>query len=126
MQRLLLLGFLFLLGSLSTASAQSLASADLRPAELAPATSVETPGDDWSVYVDDENDVYYIDFEKFAVNFREVVVLNDRREVVLQDEVFDLPVDAIYEIDFSTLPDGQYTIELRSFAGTLRKEVRIL
>ncbi len=125
MQRFLLLGLLLLLGSLSTASAQTFAAADFRPAEP-PSAPTTHHDDDWSVYVDDENHVYYIDFEKFAVNFREVVVYNDRREIVLRDEVSDLPVDAIYEIDFSALPHGKYTIELRSFAGTMRKDVKIM
>ena len=126
MQRFFLLGVLLLLGGLGTAGAQSLASADPRLVELSAPSSDSHDSDDWSVYVDDENEVYYIDFEKFAVNFREVVVYNDRREIVLRDEVSDLPVDAIYEIDFSALPRGQYMIELRSFAGTLRKEVRVM
>jgi len=52
-------------------------------------------------------------------------VTRDNGEVVLRDQVFDLPVDTIYEIDFNQYGEGTYTIELRSFTDVISRKVTI-
>ena len=87
--------------------------------------SVETLGADWSFYADDDNRTYYIDFEKINVNLSDIVVKNKRGEIVFKEDVLDLPVNAIYELNFDELGTGEYLVELRSFTKILRKEVEI-
>lgn len=88
-------------------------------------TLTEVQGQDWSIYNDEENKTYYIDFEKITFNLSEIVIINDKNEVVFKEEVFDLPVNTIYELDFSTYMTGSYHIELRSFTKFIRKEVSV-
>ena len=80
---------------------------------------------DWSIYNDEENSIYYIDFEKINFNLSEVVILNEENQIVFQEEVFDLPVNTIYEVDFKPFGSGKFKIELRSFTKFIKKDVLI-
>ena len=81
--------------------------------------------DKWSFYIDEENKVYYIDFESISVNLSTIILKNANGEELLKDDVLDLPVNTIYELDFSPYGTGTYEVELRSFTGIVRKEVSI-
>ena len=81
--------------------------------------------ENWSVYADEENRIYYIDFETLNVNLSDIVVKNEKGEIVWKDDVFELPVNTIYELDFSQYSSGKYEIELRSFTGVIRKTISI-
>jgi hypothetical protein len=81
---------------------------------------------DWSFYTDAENRMLYIDFEKINVNLNGVVVKNKEGKVVFKDDaLWQLPVNTIYEVDFSKEPKGDYIVEVRTFTTTLRKTVTI-
>ena len=81
---------------------------------------------DWSFYTDAENRMLYIDFEKINVNLNGIVVKNKEGKVVFKDDaLWDLPVNTIYEVDFSKEPQGDYVVEVRTFTTTLRKTVTI-
>ncbi|HMN88590.1 MAG TPA: hypothetical protein PKD70_04915 [Saprospiraceae bacterium] len=85
----------------------------------------ELTNNDWTLYADEENKLYYIDFESLRVNVSDVVVKNRAGEVLYRDNVFSLPVNTIYELDFSKYKAGQYEIELRTFTGVIRKSVQV-
>ena len=81
---------------------------------------------DWSFYTDAENRMLYIDFEKINVNLNGIVVKNKEGKVVFKDDaLWDLPVNTIYEVDFSKEPKGDYIVEVKTFTTTLRKTVTI-
>ncbi len=82
-------------------------------------------GEDWTLYADEENQLYYIDFESLSVNISDVLVKDASGKVLIQEKVFDLPVNTIYELDFSAYAPGNYTIELRSFTDVIRKQISI-
>lgn len=103
-------------------SAQSMASADSKNA-LEFISLDENNNADWSFYSDESNNIYYVDFEKLNFNLSEIVVKNNDGEIVIREDVLDLPVNTIFELDFSELPKGDYQIELRSFKGGLTKSV---
>lgn len=91
-------------------------------------SSTEIPimeSDKWTFYLDNESNVYYIDFETISVNLSEIKVKNESKEVVLEDELWDLPVNTIYELDFKGLEPGTYQVELSSYTGMIKKEVTI-
>ena len=74
---------------------------------------------------DEENKVYYIDFESLKINLSDIIVKDQSGRVILKDDVFELPVNTIYELDFSQYGSGTYNIELRSFTGIIRKTISI-
>ncbi|MEZ4953447.1 MAG: hypothetical protein R2825_07715 [Saprospiraceae bacterium] len=82
-------------------------------------------GDEWTFYLDSESKVYYIDFETISVNLSDVKVKNEAGDIVMKDELWDLPVNTIYELDFTKFKPGTYQIELRSYTGMITKELTI-
>jgi len=103
------------------------ATAEIAPKNAFPSasTELESNEDDWSFFLDEENKLCFIDFETLKVNLSDVIVKNQDGEVLFKDEVFDLPVNTIYEIDFTEIGTGEFDIELRSFTGTMRRSVTI-
>ena len=112
------------LTTLTSLSAQTAASTN-SSSILNNSSFTELKANDWSFYVDDESKVYYIDFEAINVNINDIVVTDSKGDVVLKENVLDLPVNTIYEIDFSVYGKGSYKVELRSFTSVIRKEVQI-
>ncbi len=82
-------------------------------------------GDNWTFYLDSQNKVYYIDFETISVNLSDVKVLDERGDTVLKDELWNLPVNTIYELNMADLQPGKYKVELRSYTGLITKNVLI-
>ena len=118
MQRFFLFTAVLCCISLGSLSAQT-ASTDY----VSSSSQQTLASDDWTIYADAENHLYYIDFEKLRVNLNTIVLQDEQGKVVLKDEVFDLPVNTIYELDFSSLPIGRYQLELRSFSGVIRETI---
>ena len=80
--------------------------------------------DDWTYYQDLDNKLFLIDFESLSQNIVEIVLRNKTtNQVVYREDVFDLPVNVIYELDYKNYLKGSYTIELRSFVRTIVKDI---
>lgn len=122
--KFLLLGLAFTGVSLQL-KAQVSATTENSTIELNSSNIPSTNGDDWTFYLDSENKVYYIDFETISVNLSDLQVKNDKGDVVMKDDLWNLPVNAIYELDFTRLDPGSYEIQLRTYTGVIRKEVTI-
>jgi hypothetical protein len=89
-------------------------------------SNIATDKPEWSLFTDRENSMVYIDFEKINVNLNGLVVKDKEGKVVFKDDaLWQLPVNTIYEVDFSKLPKGDYSIELKSFTATLKQDVAI-
>ena len=118
---LLVLGFLMTSFSLfSQTAAKGITTASESVAPLTVMGDVEM-----SIYSDDENQTYFIDFEKISVNLSDIVVKNKAGEVVFKEDVYDLPVNSIYELDASEFGAGEYVMELRSFTGVIKKDISV-
>lgn len=123
MQQKFLLVFFFLMAIGFTATAQSLAS---KSGEAIQSSKLkEIQADNWDIFADDENKIYYVDFESLNITLADIVVKNASGSIILKDDVFDLPVDTIYEIDLSDQKKGTYKIELRSFTSVIRKSIQV-
>jgi hypothetical protein len=89
-------------------------------------TNLATDKPEWSLFTDKENGMVYIDFEQININLNGLVVKDKEGKVVFKDDaLWQLPVNTIYEIDFSKFPKGAYSVELKSFTATLRKDIAI-
>lgn len=121
MHRFAFLTFLLLL-SVCALNAQS-ASADQPSAASSDYT--ELSGSDLTLYADTEGRTYFIDFETLTVNLNDIVLRSADGQVVIREDVFELPVNTIYELDLSSLKAGQYQLELRSFHGMIRRDIEL-
>ena len=113
----LFLAFLGIATAQTTSPSQLLASNDLTPKGI--------NNDDWSFFFDEENKIYYIDFETINLNLTAVKVTNQAGKEVITDQVADLPVNTIYELYCGHLNSGNYTIELHSYTKILKKKVNL-
>jgi len=75
----------------------------------------------WSFFHNSEDQTIYIDFATIDVNLFEVKLLDEKGEVIHSEPLYDLPVDAIYELDLKGLESGDYTVELQSFGSDILK-----
>jgi len=119
---LLVLGFLLTSFSLfaQTSAKGVTASNDTQVSALSVMGDAEM-----SIYSDDENQTYFIDFEKISVNLSDIVVKNKAGEIIFKDEVYDLPVNSIYELDASEFGSGEYVMELRTYTGVIKKDISV-
>lgn len=120
MNRLFLLFGLLLFTFSSELAAQMTAKSPLASSS---SSATELNINDWSIYADQESSTYFIDFEQLAVNVNKIMVKNTNGQIMWQEDVFDLPVNSIYELDFSNFTPGHYVIELEAFTGIIRKVV---
>ena len=124
-QKTVFVFLLFCLGVCTSTYAQNTAdlSRSFMPAETTDLK--EITDEKWSLYADEENQIYYIDFENLTINLSNIIVKNGEGEVIFKEDVFDLPVNSIYEIDYANFESGEYQLELRSFTGIIRKTISI-
>ncbi len=123
-KKFLVLAFLLSLGFTQIGFGQSTSLTS----DVVATSSVEKSfevNEDWSFYSDEENQLYYIDFENISANLSDIVVKNSKGKILFKDDVFDLPVNTIYELDMSEYGAGTYEIELRSFTSVMRKSFTI-
>ena len=114
-----------LIASVGLMNAQTSAMAENSTIETENSELPIIEGDNWTFYLDSESKVYYIDFETISVNLSDMRLFDEEGHLVREDELWDLPVNTIYEIDFSKYKSGNYQIELRSFTGVIRKRVSL-
>lgn len=116
----MIVSVLFALFSLTgSVSAQLLSVKDNLPKVIAFNKSAKT---DWTVYCDHDNRVIYIDFEKINSNLSTVIVKDNEGKILFRDEnLWQLPVNTIYEIDCDRYNKGDYTLELKSFTASVKQ-----
>ncbi len=116
------LAFLFISNS---ASAQLLATV-VNNKSANNFTIQSTDKNDWIIYADAENHVVYIDFEKINTNLNVVAVKNSNGQIVFKDDnLWQLPVNTIYEIDCKKFISGDYTLELKSFTTSCSRTIHV-
>lgn len=123
-KKFLFLAFLLTLGFTQISFAQTSASNTTNFSTLPVEKSFEV-NEDWSFYSDEENKLFYIDFENISANLSDIVVKDSNGKVLFKENVFDLPVNTIYELDCSEYASGEYEVELRSFTNVMRKTFTI-
>ncbi|NRB51769.1 MAG: hypothetical protein HRU41_29120 [Saprospiraceae bacterium] len=118
--------FFGITGGLSAQNAaKSTAKTDKKVSALLSKTSTPTQEQDWTIFHDDENDIYYIDFETIKVNISDVVIRDESNKIIYEEDVFDLPVNTIYELDMKAYKAGKYRIELRTFTDIIAKNIEL-
>ena len=119
--------FFGITGGLSAQNAaKSTAKTDKKvSAILSQAISAPSQKEDWTIFHDAETNLYYIDFETIKVNISDVVIRDEENKVIFEDDVFDLPVNTIYELDMNAFKAGKYRIELRTFTDIIAKNIEL-
>lgn len=93
--------------------AQSLATLN-NDVTFAKALKVDEKHTDWAFYADEDNKKYFIDFDKLHFYLDKIEVVDDQDKVIFLDNLWNIPADALYELDFSEYQSGKYFIRLKS------------
>lgn len=114
MKHTLLMTILVIVGfNLNQTHAQTLSSVK-DDVTIAKALTTDNEHSNWAFYADEENKKYFIDFEKLHIYLDRIEVLDEEEKVIFTDNLWNLPADALYELDCSKFDSGKYTIRLKS------------
>ena len=126
MQRKILFGALIVFGCFGTnLSAQTSFQETNLTTSLTTMFNSSSNADSWSFYLDEETSTYFIDFETINLNLSEIIVMDQTGDIVLRDDVSELPVNSIYEINCADFSKGEYQVELRSYTSTMTKSISV-
>ena len=120
--RLLLLPFILLL----CVSTGLLAQTSDNSEEVIEATLLTIEADDNSkiFFTDPESKVCYIDFSELNGYAKQLIVKSDA-EVVVNEALWELPSNTIYELDYEYYIQGKYQIELYTYSTVVKKELQV-
>lgn len=120
--KFVLLPFVLFLFFTSTGFAQVTASFD----EVIEATLITIDADDENniFFTDPENKVCFIDFAELNGYAKQLIVKSEN-EVVVNEALWELPSNTIYELDYEYYIQGKYQIELYTYSSVLKKELQV-
>ena len=87
-----------------------------------PANETEPP---YHLYTDEKDKIIYIDFKSIKWNVSFVVIKDFDGKMVIKEDVTKLPVNLIYELDYSDFLAGEYSIELHSRSEILTRKLKL-
>jgi len=106
-----------------TSNAQSLATLDGSGVSANKSFSFDL--EDWSIFHNQEDNLFYVDLAAIEANLSDIKVTDEQGKVIYQENLDDLPVDAIYELDLSTYATGNYQVEVRTFKDSVVRSVSV-
>lgn len=109
----------------TTLSAQELmASTNEAPLE---ATTLHIVADDDSgiFFTDPENKVCFIDFSEINGYAKHLYVKDKSNNMIIDEVLWDLPENSIYELDFEEYTKGNYKIELHTYSSIINKKLDV-
>jgi len=92
--------------SFSNISAQTAVSKNFEVLASVDENLIDLGADDWTFFKGEDLNTFFIDFEKIKSNLNEIKVRDSKGTEVFKDELWNLPVDTIYELDFQTYEKG--------------------
>jgi len=90
-------------------------------------TELDENSENWSLHIDQNRKKLYIDFEALGGKMSRLSLSSDDDQaiVAIDDHLFDLPTNTIYELDLSKLEKGSYTLVLHSYTERIQKAISI-
>ena len=74
---------------------------------------------------DPDNKICFIDFMEIDGYAKELVVKNQKGEIIKEAVLWELPDNTLYELVYDEFPTGNYTIQLNTFSKILTKEIEV-
>jgi len=91
------------------------------------ATTLHIVADDDSgiFFTDPENKVCFIDFSEINGYAKHLYVKDTEGTMVIDEVLWDLPENSIYELDFEEYTKGNYKIELHTYSSIINKKLDV-
>ncbi|MCH2043121.1 MAG: hypothetical protein MK212_03195 [Saprospiraceae bacterium] len=87
---------------------------------------IEVEEQNWVIHTDLTKKIVYVDFEELGGKMKTIQLKDQKNAVLLEDDtLFDLPVNTIYEISLKDLSEETYFVELHTYNGVYRQEIKL-
>lgn len=80
---------------------------------------------DWAFYADKENATVFIDFEEIEDTATQLEIISENDEVLLTEDLTNVPFNTIYELDVAFLNSGKYSIRIKTYNETINKTLDV-
>ncbi len=80
---------------------------------------------DWAFYSDKENATVFIDFEEIDGTATQLEILSAENEILLAEDLTNIPNNTIYELDVAFLNSGKYSIRIKTYKETINKTLDV-
>lgn len=82
---------------------------------------------DWTIHTNMEQKTVYIDFKALGGNMSKLALINkaNMETIMMDDRLYDLPTNTIYEISLAKLTKGTYSLELHTYNSVIKEEINI-
>lgn len=122
----LLVVFILVFSGMTSVIQAQVSGNDLTANTLDVAELVTIEADDNSkiFFTDPDSKVCFIDFG--AVNgFAKHLLVKEGEKVVIDEALWELPPNTMYELDFESFTSGKYQIELYTYKTVVKKELKV-
>lgn len=75
-------------------------------------------------FMDPESKVCFIDFAMLDGYAKHLVVRNGD-EIIVDERVWELPTNTIYELDYANYSQGNYLVELHTYSKVVQKRISV-
>lgn len=76
-------------------------------------------------FFDSEEEICFVDFANFNLNINSIFFVDAKGNEIFSEEVWDLPVNTIYELSTKDLKSGTYHLILNTYKGNMSKDIEI-
>ena len=80
---------------------------------------------DWTFFSSEDQNQIYIDLEALGGYATDLSLSNESGDVLLSEELNDIPKNSIYELDLAVLEKGSYSLKVRTYQDVVEYSVRI-
>ena len=121
--RIVTCSFIFFFLAIANLSAQTL----LADNEVLEATTLHMVSDseDGIFFTDPESKVCYIDFDQIDGYAKHLIVKEDGGDVLIDEALWELSPNTIYELDFEEFSSGKYKVELHTYSTVIKKDLDV-
>jgi hypothetical protein len=80
----------------------------------------------WTFHTDKISNTLYVDFGALGGNFSKLLLKNqDNITVLIDDRLFEIPDNSIYEISLNKFDKGSYVLELYSHLSVIKENILV-
>jgi len=74
---------------------------------------------------DPDSKICFIDFMKIDGYAKQLTVKNAAGEVVMDEPVWELPENTLYELDYNEYKEGNYTVEIQTYSTAIKQQIKV-
>ncbi len=75
--------------------------------------------------IDPDGNICFIDFMKIDGYAKQLVVKDENGNVVLDEAVWELPENTMYELDYDDYKSGKYTVEIQTYKTAIKQKIEV-